>query len=291
MIAAIVGELSDIGCTRPPPRPGGGRCRGAAHRPQRALRNLVENAARHGGGARVAVRREADAVLIAIEDDGPGIPAPFMDRVFEPFFSVDPARQKTTGGAGLGLAIARRIIERQGGRSPSPTARKEAAAGGSLPPPTDDRLPAVRVAWMSSAAMSTSAGRRRAHRRARCRDDFRRAGLRLSSPSTSSREATADTAMSSRPSLAGVIRTGAVAAGRLFERQQRIARFAVRPAPVEQHDVAEPRSVLPEASRRGGTAPAFASRCRQTAKRPARTPRASGPLRSGQRIRARRRDA
>ncbi|RIY01384.1 two-component sensor histidine kinase [Aureimonas flava] len=82
---------------------------------KRALRNLIENAVRHGGAAHVAWEATGDTARVVIEDDGPGIPAHLMDRVFEPFFSVDPARQKTTGGAGLGLAIAREIVERQGG--------------------------------------------------------------------------------------------------------------------------------------------------------------------------------
>lgn len=116
IIATIVSELSDIGLRATASGPIEADVEAQPFALKRALRNLVENAARHGGGARVIVLREADAVLIAIEDDGSGIPASLMDQVFEPFFSVDPARQKTTGGAGLGLAIAREIVERQGGR-------------------------------------------------------------------------------------------------------------------------------------------------------------------------------
>lgn len=82
---------------------------------KRALRNLIGNAATHGGGARVgAVQRDGRAI-ITIEDDGPGVPPELLDRVFEPFFRVDQARRKSFPGAGLGLAIAREIIERQGG--------------------------------------------------------------------------------------------------------------------------------------------------------------------------------
>lgn len=116
MLEAIVGELADIGL----PASTSGAIEGCVEAQpfafKRALRNLVENAARHGGGARIMTETGADAVTIVIEDDGPGIPAHLMDRVFEPFFSVDQARQKTTGGAGLGLAIAREIVDRQGGR-------------------------------------------------------------------------------------------------------------------------------------------------------------------------------
>jgi signal transduction histidine kinase len=82
----------------------------------RAVRNLVINAATHGGGAFVTVGLENDAALITIEDEGPGIPEQSMSHVFEPFFRVDPARRKSGPGAGLGLAIAKEIVERHGGK-------------------------------------------------------------------------------------------------------------------------------------------------------------------------------
>jgi signal transduction histidine kinase len=81
----------------------------------RALRNLVINAATHGGGAIVSVAECDQIVLVVIDDDGPGIPEKDLSSVFEPFFRVDPARRKHIPGAGLGLAIAKEIIERQGG--------------------------------------------------------------------------------------------------------------------------------------------------------------------------------
>ncbi|MEP9354174.1 ATP-binding protein [Xanthobacter sp. KR7-65] len=83
---------------------------------KRALRNLVVNAATHGGGARVSVGTEGEAGVLLIEDDGPGIPEALMGQVFEPFFRVDPARQVKIPGAGLGLAIANEIVGRHGGR-------------------------------------------------------------------------------------------------------------------------------------------------------------------------------
>jgi signal transduction histidine kinase len=82
----------------------------------RAVRNLVINAATHGGGALVTVGLEDGAASITIDDDGPGIPEQSMSRVFEPFFRVDPARRKSGPGAGLGLAIAKEIVERHGGK-------------------------------------------------------------------------------------------------------------------------------------------------------------------------------
>jgi signal transduction histidine kinase len=82
----------------------------------RAVRNLVINAATHGGGAFVTVGLENSSALITIDDEGPGIPDHSMSRVFEPFFRVDPARRKSGPGAGLGLAIAKEIVERHGGK-------------------------------------------------------------------------------------------------------------------------------------------------------------------------------
>ena len=81
----------------------------------RALRNLIINAATHGGGAIVSVDGSDEKALVVIEDNGPGIPEKDLSSVFEPFFRVDPARRKHIPGAGLGLAIAKEIIERQGG--------------------------------------------------------------------------------------------------------------------------------------------------------------------------------
>jgi signal transduction histidine kinase len=83
---------------------------------RRALRNLMINAATHGGGATVTVRADRTAACILIEDHGPGIPEALLQRVFEPFFRVDPARRISHPGAGLGLAIAKEIIDRSGGQ-------------------------------------------------------------------------------------------------------------------------------------------------------------------------------
>jgi len=82
---------------------------------KRALRNLMTNAATHGQGALVSLTREGDRAVIRILDDGPGVPEELLSQVFEPFFRVDQARRKTVPGAGLGLAIAREIIERHQG--------------------------------------------------------------------------------------------------------------------------------------------------------------------------------
>jgi signal transduction histidine kinase len=85
----------------------------------RALRNLMINAATHGRKAtvRVAGADGADGAVaqVIIEDEGPGIPPELLCRVFEPFFRVDPGRRQNIAGAGLGLTIAREIVQRAGG--------------------------------------------------------------------------------------------------------------------------------------------------------------------------------
>jgi signal transduction histidine kinase len=82
---------------------------------KRALRNLLINAATHGGGARASLSRGAGKAYLVIDDDGPGIPPSLMAQVFEPFFTSEPGRSRSVKGAGLGLAIAREIVERFGG--------------------------------------------------------------------------------------------------------------------------------------------------------------------------------
>ena len=83
----------------------------------RALSNLIENAIRHSGSRDVVVSaRNADgAAELAVEDHGVGIPPEHAARVFERFYRVDSARTAEAGGAGLGLAIVRRIARLHGG--------------------------------------------------------------------------------------------------------------------------------------------------------------------------------
>jgi signal transduction histidine kinase len=82
---------------------------------KRALRNLIINAATHGAGATVEVTVRAEVPTVTITDQGPGIPDDLLEQVFEPFFRVDPGRRQQVPGAGLGLAIAREIVVRNGG--------------------------------------------------------------------------------------------------------------------------------------------------------------------------------
>ncbi|MCB8838791.1 ATP-binding protein [Aurantimonas sp. VKM B-3413] len=117
LITEITGELEEIGHpietvelgSEPPV---------TSARPlalKRALRNLIDNAAVHGGGASVALAAADGEAVITITDNGPGIPEELIGRAFEPFFRVDPGRRQLKPGAGLGMAIAKEIIDQAGG--------------------------------------------------------------------------------------------------------------------------------------------------------------------------------
>lgn len=82
---------------------------------RRALRNLIGNAVRYGERAKVSVAREGKQAVIRIEDDGPGIPTGEIAAMMEPFARGDSSRNRETGGAGLGLTLARAIAEQHGG--------------------------------------------------------------------------------------------------------------------------------------------------------------------------------
>ena len=82
---------------------------------KRALANLIDNAVRYGSSAWVEVKVEERGLRIRIDDEGPGIADEDLARVFEPFERLDASRNSNTGGTGLGLTIARRAIEREGG--------------------------------------------------------------------------------------------------------------------------------------------------------------------------------
>lgn len=82
---------------------------------RRALRNLIGNALRYGTDANVSLLREEGSAVIRIEDNGPGIAETDIERMQEPFARGEPSRNSETGGAGLGLALARAIAEQHGG--------------------------------------------------------------------------------------------------------------------------------------------------------------------------------
>lgn len=93
-----------------------GRISGDPQELQRIVRNLGDNAARHATSVvALALQDGAGAVVLTVDDDGPGIPPGERERVFERFVRLDDARARDTGGAGLGLAIVADIVAAHGG--------------------------------------------------------------------------------------------------------------------------------------------------------------------------------
>ncbi|HET9640494.1 MAG TPA: ATP-binding protein [Allosphingosinicella sp.] len=82
---------------------------------RRLVANLLDNAVKYGGSARCLVRAEGGDALLLVEDDGPGIAEESLERMFTPFERGDAARDPSTGGVGLGLALARGIARAHGG--------------------------------------------------------------------------------------------------------------------------------------------------------------------------------
>lgn len=82
---------------------------------KRALTNLIDNAVKYGGCARVKLRLAGKGAAISIADDGPGIPPESAELAFKPFGRLDYARNRESGGVGLGLTIARDIVQSHGG--------------------------------------------------------------------------------------------------------------------------------------------------------------------------------
>lgn len=98
------------------------------HALRRCIANLLENARCYGGDEiSLAVEDSGSAVRIIIEDQGPGIPTAEREKVFEPYYRLDSSRARHTGGTGLGLTIAKAIVEAHHG-----TITLSAAAGGGL---------------------------------------------------------------------------------------------------------------------------------------------------------------
>ena len=115
LIDSVVGEFEDLGADvtveeadrlAVPMRP---------NLIKRAVRNLIENALKYGAQARVRVRPDGGDAVVEVDDDGPGIPAQEIERMFQAFTRLEQSRSRDTGGAGLGLALSRAIVEAHGG--------------------------------------------------------------------------------------------------------------------------------------------------------------------------------
>jgi len=93
--------------------------KGDPARLEQVLNNLVSNAIRYspqGGRINIQGRSQPDSVIVTVSDEGIGIPATEQGRIFDPFYRVDDSPTRTTRGTGLGLFLARAIVEAHGGR-------------------------------------------------------------------------------------------------------------------------------------------------------------------------------
>jgi signal transduction histidine kinase len=117
----------DLECHAPPQV----RVRGSRPLLVQALLNLLVNGIRYtprGGSVAVSIDAAGDAVRVTVRDSGPGIPPEERERVFQPFYRLQPAAEADEDGSGLGLAIVKGIARAHGGR----VELKEAPGGGSI---------------------------------------------------------------------------------------------------------------------------------------------------------------
>lgn len=115
LIEAVCDDLADTGSPVTFATLPAARVEGRASELRRALRNLIENGVRYGERARVSMATGDGFVEISVDDDGPGIPDDKLNHVTKPFVRLEESRSVETGGHGLGLTIARAIVERHGG--------------------------------------------------------------------------------------------------------------------------------------------------------------------------------
>ena len=105
---------------------------GDGHLLTRAIENIVDNAVRHtpdGGTIRIAAGLQPGEIMVTVTDSGPGFAAEDIPHLFEPLYRAESSRSRKTGGAGLGLTIAHRIVTAHGGTL---TARNAAGGGAEL---------------------------------------------------------------------------------------------------------------------------------------------------------------
>jgi signal transduction histidine kinase len=115
LLISLVDDTSDLG--RPCSYEGPDHAMAVGHplSLKRAFSNLIDNAIKYGGAARVHLACDADRILIRVEDDGPGIPDDRREEALAPFKRLDRSRSGAVPGAGLGLTIARDVVRSHGG--------------------------------------------------------------------------------------------------------------------------------------------------------------------------------
>ncbi|HUD95727.1 ATP-binding protein [Sphingobium sp.] len=116
MVETLADDLSDMGQEVAVIRSDRAVVLGDVVALRRCIGNLVENAVRYGGAARIAIAVDGRQASVSVEDDGPGVPDTTIERLCEPFYRGEASRNRETGGVGLGLAIARNIADSHGGR-------------------------------------------------------------------------------------------------------------------------------------------------------------------------------
>lgn len=133
-----------------------------ATRMAQVVGNLLDNAITHtpeGGRVTVSAHANADAVIVTVADTGSGIAPEDLPRLFDRFYRADPSRARRTGGTGLGLTIARRIVEAHGG---SITAESAVGQGSwfmvSLPTDQSQPLPGRRRGHRPETSMLLTVG-------------------------------------------------------------------------------------------------------------------------------------
>lgn len=125
LLLAVAADLRELGAQVQVEAGSGARVAGQARGLKRAVANLMENAVRHGGQVRAALRNHGERLRLTIDDAGPGIPEAAMARVLQPFVTLEGA----AAGRGLGLGIAEGIVRAHGGRL---TLRNRLAADGRV---------------------------------------------------------------------------------------------------------------------------------------------------------------
>lgn len=113
-----------------PPTPAAAN--GDAERVRRAIAHIVDNALKFtpaGGAVAVELRMSASSCDVLVNDSGPGVRADVLAKIFEPFFQADGSTKRQHEGAGVGLAIVRRVAEAHGGSVSAETGGRDAVAG------------------------------------------------------------------------------------------------------------------------------------------------------------------
>jgi signal transduction histidine kinase len=104
------------------------RVKGSSELLRSAIENVIRNAVRYtaqGTAVEVALVCPGDSAMITVQDHGPGVPESDLEHIFEPFYRVSEARERSSGGVGLGLSIADRTVKLHNG-----TVKAQNANGG-----------------------------------------------------------------------------------------------------------------------------------------------------------------